>query len=134
MITASKLLLASGSIYAAYGLDVMQTTTSERLRSLRADPNSVTMSGSSAGAQMSCHMLTVLSGIVKGAGCSKGGAFNTSWRDFKSSSTSTDLSDRAIGEINALNASGTIDPIENLTERAVYIISSDDDPTVPYKN
>ena len=44
--------------------------------------------------------------------------------------------DNSIAELNELNNDGLIDPLSNLSsgDRAVYIISGLDDPTVPPEN
>ena len=74
------LLLTFGSIFAnlkltsAIGL-MADPTADGSLVYLGADPDSVTMSGQSAGGHFSCHMMIVMSDAVKGVGCSKGGSF-----------------------------------------------------------
>ena len=79
MFTSTGLLnaLAIGLTNAAVAqaLAVYQESTAEALKNLNADPNTVTVSGSSAGAWASCHMMIVMSGTFKGAGCSKGAPF-----------------------------------------------------------
>jgi hypothetical protein len=93
------------------------------------------MSGHSAGGQFSCHMMTVLSGTIKGAGCSKSASFMTRPRDWKNAEpTAETMSAISITNIDALNAAGDIDPISNLENRAVIILSGADDPGLPPKN
>ena len=44
------------------------------------------------------------------------------------------ISEEAIEIIDALAAAGDIDPVSNLVDNAVIIISGADDPVVPAKN
>ena len=88
MIASFKLLLTLGSIFANVrlisGLGLRADPAADgALTYLGADPDSVTMSGQSAGAHFSCHMMIVLSGTIKGAGCSKGGAFMSKYADLR---------------------------------------------------
>ena len=100
-----------------------------------ADPNKVTVSGQSAGGQFSCTIAIILSDTIKGAGCSKGGAFGSSYGDFRTPTIEAQhFVDAAIADITALEAAGQIDPTSNLANRAVYILSGDDDASVPPHN
>ena len=44
------------------------------------------------------------------------------------------IADVAIKHINELNANNTIDPVSNWENRAVFLISGDNDGSVPAKN
>ena len=69
----------------------------------------------------------------KGAGCSKSGAFDMNLQDFKR--LTDEMVEDSINELKDLNDLGVIDPHSNYaTGRAVYIISGDNDPTVPPEN
>ena len=50
--------------------------------------------------------MTVMSGTIKGAGCSKGGPFMSGFGDFKNSDTAEMISTAAITEIDKLAAAG----------------------------
>ena len=72
-----------------------------------ADPNKVTVSGQSSGGHFSCTIAIILSDTIKGAGCSKGGAFGSSYSDFRKSEYDADyFIDAALEDINALDAAG----------------------------
>ena len=120
-------VLANASLTQALEVSAKLQSDAETAISLpylNADPNSVTMSGYSAGAFFTHKMAFIFSGTVKGAGCAKGGAFM-----HRSKSSITD----AIGFIDDL-ASGEepdIDPTENIANNAAYIISGGLDPTDP---
>ena len=91
----------------------------------------------SAGAHFSCLLMTVMSDTIKGAGCTKGGAFMSGYNEFRLPTTTREsLKKEAIETINALNASNEIDPISNFEEgeRAVILLSAEDDRSVPDKN
>ena len=79
-------------------------------------------------------MMTVLSGTIKGAGCAKGAAFTSEFGDFKNSDTAEIISEAAVDLIDELAADGDIDPVSNLVNNAVIIISGANDPVVPAKN
>ena len=78
----------------------------------------------------------LISNTIKGAGCSKGGPFMASFNDFRDPARmpAKYFSDIAIENIEELAAANEIDPISNLPDRAVYIISGSKDPTVPPHN
>jgi poly(3-hydroxybutyrate) depolymerase len=57
--------------------------SSKELAFLNADPDSVTVSGYSAGGSFANHLLIVMSDTVKGAGICKGGAFVSSFGDWR---------------------------------------------------
>ena len=104
---------------------------------LNADPDTITVSGTSAGGQYSNHLLTVLSDSFKGAGISKGTTFDAKFWWLKNQRTwpAEALSDHAIETIDDLHSRGEIDDIANLQERAVYIISGGEaDDVVPPHN
>ena len=135
MFTSTGLLnaLAIGLTNAAVAqaLAVYQESTTNPLENFNADPNTVTVSGYSAGGQFSCHLMTVMSETIKGAGCSKGGAFTIG----KDTDMSKDqIKNAAIKEINELALADHIDPVVNLEDNAVMIISGSNDPVVPAKN
>ena len=119
MQTSTRLLTAFGAAIVQ-GLDLEAATTTqqtvESLPFLNADPNSITMSGQSSGAHFSCHMMIVMSGTIKGAGCSHGGAFMVGYGDFRNESalSGDQMAANAISEINELEADGLIDPTCNL--------------------
>jgi predicted alpha/beta hydrolase family esterase len=77
--------------------------------------------------------MIVLSGTIKGVGCSKGGAFMSKFEEFESAVAET-VSSAAIEAIDELDNANEIDPISNLKDRAVIIMSSENDPTVPPEN
>lgn len=129
MFTSSRLLTT-----LAIGLANAAVTQAESLLNLNADANTVTLSGFSAGGHFSCHMMTVLSGTIKGAGCAKGAAFTSEFGDFRNGDLPETISARAIDIIDALAATGDIDPLSNLANNAVIIMSGADDPVVPATN
>ena len=139
MITTFKLLLTLGSIFTNVvlisGLQIMADPAADGvLTYLGADPDSVTMSGHSSGGHCSCHMMIVMSDTLKGVACSKGGSFMSNYANFRNGDTAEEVSEIAINNINDLNSKGQIDPITNLKDRAVYLISGEDDKSVPAKN
>jgi hypothetical protein len=95
----------------------------------------------SAGGQFSCHLLLTLSDTFKGAGCAKGSAFGQWFGTVLEDLTPDEISERAIAELNGLNSQQLIDPLDNLSseasetiDRAVIIISGQNDPTIPARN
>ena len=97
---------------------------------IEGDPDSVTVSGHREGATFACSLQVILSSEIKGAGCIKGGIFAFDTADLDESQGYDELFDLAIERIDALEEDGLIDPISNLsteTDRAVILISSDDD-------
>ena len=115
------------------------TTEASALPNLQANGDQVTISGMSAGAHNSCHMMILLSDTIKGAGCAKGGAFMSAYSEFRLPATTREsLSTRALAVIDELEEDGDIDPISNFEDpsdpRAVILISADDDGSVPDKN
>ena len=81
-------------------------------------------------------MMTVYSGTIKGAGCSKVPPFNSVRSQFYNNNRfpAETMRDNAVTEIDELNADRMIDPISNLVDRAVIILSSQNDRHVPPKN
>ena len=140
MFTRTKILrslpLAAMAVQAIdITSDLKQDTAVSLAVPVLADPNKVTVSGQSAGGQFSCTIAIILSDTIKGAGCSKGGAFGSSYGDFRTAAYDAQhFVDAAIADIEALDEAGQIDPIENLADRAVYILSGDDDASVPPHN
>ena len=91
MYTSSKFLVAVGSALASVG--ALGLTEENKLLNLNADPDTVTISGHSRGGYMSCHMLSVLSDTIKGAGCSKAAPITTTKKQRKNPTdpTATEL-------------------------------------------
>ena len=58
-------------------------TVSDPLPALHAISDEVTISGMSAGAHNSCHLMILMSDTIKGAGCTKGGAFMWGYSEFR---------------------------------------------------
>ena len=77
-----------------------------------------------------------MSGTIKGAGCSHGGAFMVGYSSFRDESilSRDQMAANAISEINELEADGLIDPTCNYKKRAVYIASGSNDESVPTHN
>ena len=88
MQTTFKSIVTLGAL-AAFAESIEMTsslaemTISDSLPGLKADPHSVTISGMSAGAHNSCHMMILMSDTIKGAGCTKGGAFMSGYSEFR---------------------------------------------------
>ena len=138
-------LAALGAFAGAANALTMQTrlttstTQAGALPSLQANADEVTISGMSAGAHNSCHMMILLSDTIKGAGCTKGGAFMSEYAEFRRPETTREsLSAEALDMIAELEADGKIDPTSNFVDqsdpRAVILLSADDDGSVPDKN
>jgi len=94
------------------------------------------MSGHSAGGHFSCHMQVVHSETIKGAGCSKGGPFMWGYGGFRNEDqyNASVMSNYSIEQIDHLNSNSTIDPVENLANRSVYLSSGSNDRSVPPHN
>ena len=128
MFTSYKPFIAIGTVLTALTQAVEQETAASKLPYLNADPNSVTISGTSSGAHFSCNLMIILSGTIKGAGCAKGGAFMHDWKnDF----TADEIKTRATGWIDDLALDGDIDPLENLANNAAFVISGLNDAIMP---
>ena len=120
-MNCSRKLLTAFAVQAIKAVDLYQNQV-QKLPYLNADPDTVTVSGHSAGAQYAAHLLTVLSGTFKGAGSSKGAAFMSKYGQFKSHDTDYHVAN-AIIAIRELHEAGDIDDISNLVNNAVCIIS-----------
>ena len=81
----------------------------------------MTVSGFSAGGHYSVTLNIIWSSIFKGAGNSKGGAFDT---DRFTDMTTREIRDAAIETIDALAARSHIDPTSNLAENAAILIAA----------
>ena len=92
---------------------------------MAGDPNSVTVSGHQEGATFACSLQIILSDTIKGAGCIKGAAFAFDPDNLADGETADDIADEALDLIDTIEAD--IDPLENLQDRAVFILSADDD-------
>ena len=85
MINSSKLLSVAGFSAALANAVELEASAAQNgnvvelpaLTNFNADPNSVTVSGHSAGAHYSNSLAVILSGTFKGAGISKGATFLT---------------------------------------------------------
>ena len=69
--------------FAAAVVQGRELSDIQSLAYLNADPDSITVSGHSAGGHYSQHLLIVMSDTIKGAGISKGAAFTAAFKDFK---------------------------------------------------
>ena len=92
MQSTFKSFVTLGALAAfAQSLDLQATqpdfTESAALPDLKANSQEVTISGMSAGAHFSCHLMIVMSDTFKGAGCAKGGAFMSRYAEFRDAST-----------------------------------------------
>ena len=85
IVTLGALAAFAESIEMSSSL--FEATISDSLPALDADPDSVTISGMSAGAHNSCHLMILMSDTIKGAGCTKGGAFMWGYSEFRSDTT-----------------------------------------------
>ena len=77
MLTYKQILTVLGALVTFSIVNGVELETelnlheeTNRLAFLNADPNTVTISGASAGGAYSCHMQIVYSETIKGAGCS----------------------------------------------------------------
>ena len=124
MKSSFKTLVTLGAI-AALG------STSDPLPNLSANRDDITVSGNSAGGKFSCHLMWTASDTWKGAGCNKSGIFDVSVRDGRFHTE--EMVVESINKLLDLDEAGLIDPLANLSsgKRAVYIISSSNDLTVP---
>ena len=89
----------------------------------------------SAGAHQTCGLMIMMSDTFKGAGCAKGGTFMSSYANFRLESTTREsLKEAAMTTINA--AGSSMDTLSNFTDgsRAVIVLSSSNDASVPDKN
>ena len=79
MYSSFKFLTFVVAMVQALDLDLelrgTQPTHIGSLPDLKANPDTITVSGHSAGGHFSCMLQIILSETVKGAGCSKGGPF-----------------------------------------------------------
>ena len=91
---------------------------------MSADPNSITVSGFSAGCFMSEKLTYIHSSTIKGAAlfeCLPYGVMYVS--EFLDTATGTSLKDLSIPRIEAAVAAGEIDDTANLADRSIYIYS-----------
>ena len=104
----------AGLTNAVYMKTGRPTTQADPLPNLQANADQITISGQSSGAHNSCHMMILMSDTIKGAGCSKGGAFMSGFDEFTMAETTRQsLSTRAQGFIEELELEGKIDPTSN---------------------
>ena len=98
-----------------------------------ADPNSVTVSGHSAGCYMSERMMIAHSDSVKGAGLFQCWPYGIHYVDdlFDDSVTAASLATTSIAEIDSALASGEIADTSNLANNSIYIYSGSQDTTTP---
>jgi len=78
-----------------------------------------------------------MSDLIKGASIGKGGAFMSSYGDFRNTSVwpASRFVSEAVTAIDAMQLEGNkIDDINNLVDRAVYIFSGEKDGSVPPHN
>jgi len=102
--------------YHSYYIDA-----SNKLPSLGADPNFVTISGFSSGTYMSQQLLINYSDTVKGVGLYAGGVYGQTWKDLEGTQENwKDL-------ITKHASDGTIADTSNLKDAPVIIIGGTND-------
>ena len=100
---------------------------------MSADPNSVTVSGHSAGCFMADEMMMVHSESIKGAGLFQCWPYGVLSRpDLVNENSSAELqAEVSIGQIAEAEAAGKIDPTSNLANNSVYIFTGGEDDITP---
>ena len=82
--------------------------------------------------------MILMSDTIKGAGCTKGGAFMSGYSEFRDEENKDAdfFADRALDYIDDLEIAGRIDSTANFEtgERAVIVLSGEDDRSVPPHN
>jgi predicted esterase len=110
------------------------------LPSMGADPNTITVYGFSCGSYMATNLNVVFSDTFKGAGLISGGPYMAEkYYPFGGLSTPLNEYDRnaetlapkIIADAIENNADGLIDPLSNLSNMPIYIMSNKEDTTVP---
>lgn len=97
-----------------------------KLPYMNADPNSITVSGHSAGCLMSELMMMVHSESIKGAGLYQCMPYGIKFDDtelFAENVEAQTLAELAIERIDDAAIAGDIDPTTNLANNSVYIMS-----------
>ena len=96
-----------------------------------ADPDSITISGHSAGCYMSERMMIIHSDNIKGAGLFQCWSYGTDFVDQIQKSPASDLAAHTIEDIDEAEAEGEISATSNLANRSVYIYSGIQDTITP---
>ena len=119
--------LAVGAFWRIFG--------NHNLPALAANPDTITMSGSSSGSFMTNQMHITMSGTIKGVGLMIGGPFysSTEYADpeaftLDESITKEMLVELATTKAEEYEAEGKIDDLTNIQGAPVYILSGDIDP------
>lgn len=108
----------------------MHTTEANALPYLNANPDTITMSGHSAGCFMSQQMSIIHSETIKGVGLFTCWPYGTK-DDFKNSVTPLDMVAASTAAIEKAEADGKIEPTANIASQAVYIWSGAKDTITP---
>ena len=97
-----------------------------------ADPNSVTISGYSAGCNMADRMMKIHSASIQGMACYAGWPYGATLEEnLNILATSSSITTLATNDLNA--NLGIIDSTSNLSSRAIYIWGGYWDVLVPYR-
>ena len=105
---------------------------SEPLPYLNADPDTITMSGNSAGCFMAHQMSIIHSTTVKGVGLFACWPYGTDIIDAEHEVPASEIAEHSIGAIDAAEGRGEIDPTSNLSSNGAYVWSGGlDSVTLP---
>ena len=95
---------------------------------MSANPDTITISGMSAGCYMSERMTYIHSDTIKGSALFECMPYQIIYLiEFTGNETAEELKDLAIPRIDAAVAAGEIDDTANLPNRSIYIYSGEDD-------